>query len=167
MSDTTTITPTPGEPFPCPECGSNDWKADYLDPAWQTVVLVAGDDGGPEIGDYTGTSGYYDDSTPNESYTCRECEHVISLGQHVFIPADGGSLAEVAGWLSNAWTALTDPEQVDTDDMTEHVATSDALDSTYGEAAPSPLTLYAVDQLDQAINRLRAIYDPDEVAAES
>lgn len=73
-------------PFACPNCGSTDqWKADYNEAVWQTVTL-ADVDGEPQLIDYTGVTGTYDDgSSQDESYQCG-CGHVIELGRFEFVP---------------------------------------------------------------------------------
>jgi hypothetical protein len=72
--------PAPGAPFPCPNCGASDWKADYYEAVWQTVSLTVGADGEPELGDYLGVTGTYDDpSTEDEFYRCCSCDFVIPL----------------------------------------------------------------------------------------
>lgn len=79
----------PAAPFPCPNCGSTDdvWKADYYEAVWQSVTILVGEDGKPELFDYTGVTGSYDDgSTEDERYVCRNCEHEIVLGRFEMIP---------------------------------------------------------------------------------
>ncbi len=85
--------PLPGDPFPCPECGHTDaWKADYYEAVWQDVTVLTGNRGEPDIVDYTGVYGSYDDgSTENESLRCRNCDHEIVLGRFRFLPAEDTS----------------------------------------------------------------------------
>lgn len=73
-------------PFPCPECGKSDWKADYYEAVSQTIDLFVGDDGKVEFGDYTGGLDSYDDgSTQDEAWVCRGCDHRIVLGEFKFV----------------------------------------------------------------------------------
>lgn len=84
----------PGDPFPCPNCGESNWKADYYQAVSQGLVLVIGDDGEREYGDYAGDEETYDDgSTEDEALHCRECGHTIPLG--VFRMIDEEDLAKL------------------------------------------------------------------------
>jgi hypothetical protein len=79
----------PGTPYVCPTCGADEWKADYLEAVWQTISMVVGPDGTPEISTYTGVTGHYDDgSSEDECYRCSRCDYTIELGKFVFVPAD-------------------------------------------------------------------------------
>lgn len=72
--------------FVCPSCGRDDeWKADYYEAVWQSVVLVNDSTGQPAAFDYTGLTGSYDDgATENERYVCMGCGHEIVVGEVVF-----------------------------------------------------------------------------------
>jgi hypothetical protein len=166
MSDTTTSKPTASEAFPCPHCGATEWKADYYEAVWQTISLVVGDDGEPELADYTGVTGTYDDpSTDDEAYRCASCDHTIQLGTFRLLPAELPPFEKIVGWLANARTALNDPAAIDTAALAPFVEQERRL--APDEQPPPGAYLYTLHQLDEAINALRRIYEPEEVAAES
>lgn len=85
----TTRALTPGDPFPCPNCGQTEdgWTASYYDPATQGVVLVVGEDGKHRADDWLGDGGHVGDATEDESYACRGCGHEIREGEFRLIPA--------------------------------------------------------------------------------
>lgn len=167
MTTDTTRTPSPGEPFPCPECDATDrWWADYFEPVSQSIALISDGDGEPELADYTGSiKSYSDGATSAESYRCGNCGHLIELGAHVYVPAGTPPFADVAGMLSNARTALDDPAAIRVADLAPFVEKERRLRQDDGP--PAGAHLYALHQLDEAINALRRIYEPEEVAAES
>lgn len=81
--------PRPGDPFPCPNCGADDWRVSYPESAHQDVIVIVGEDGKPEIEDYTGnTDTYSDGDGDNEELRCNECDHVITWGSHIFMTTE-------------------------------------------------------------------------------
>lgn len=96
--------PQTDQPFPCPECGTTDaWRVDYLEAVWQSVALFVGENGEPELEDYTGAYESYDDgSTENECYRCGECNYEIPLGSHVYVPHRTTGYVDAAGNFEEA-----------------------------------------------------------------
>lgn len=100
---------TTTEKFACPACGEDDaWKADYYEAVWQSIDLLVGANGEPEMGDYTGVTGSYDDgSTLDECYRCGNCDYTIDLGKFEFVPAEDNAI-HIAGLLFAAAYALAE-----------------------------------------------------------
>lgn len=90
MSEEATQEPAQQQGYICPSCGESDWRAEYYEAAYQDVLLVAGEDGRPEIADWgVGAYGHYDGDTENEALKCNNCEHRIVLGTFTFVPTEG------------------------------------------------------------------------------
>ncbi len=78
MSKTTDTVKT-GDPFLCPagSCGGTEWIAHYTVPATQSVSLIIGEDGKPEVGDYEGDEETFD-ADEDEVYECTTCGAFIN-----------------------------------------------------------------------------------------
>lgn len=104
-----------GAPFPCPNCGESNWKADYYQAVSQGVALYVDENGSFEYGDYLGDEDSYDDgSTEDEALRCRSCDHHLVLGVFRLIPE--GALAqhhELAGRLDALVSAFREGNQVE------------------------------------------------------
>lgn len=74
------------KPFPCPDCGANEWRAWYPEYASQSVILAVDDDGRPYADDYTGDYEGADVTFENESYECLVCGHEITMGSYEWVP---------------------------------------------------------------------------------
>lgn len=94
--------PQPGDPFVCPNCGSEDWRVSYPESAHQDVEVIVGEDGEPEIADYLGNTGTYSDGDgDNEELSCNECDHVITFGYHFFMtPEEEARLKKIESILT-------------------------------------------------------------------
>lgn len=144
----------------CPECESTDLYGGWDVRAYGDVVGVDQEDGARYIeqqGDWD-----YGDAGGVDMVSCSECGWVVEgeylgawvTGDPVKVTpvVDLGAAADALAW---ARTALTDPGALPDHELADYVEESEQLDRIYAEAAPSPLTLYAVAQLDFAINLLR------------
>lgn len=84
----TVPSPTLGTPFPCPSCGGTDWRADYYTAVSQSVTLLHGPEGQPEVNDWTGVMTEYEDlDTPEDALVCAECDDRIDLAPVLITPA--------------------------------------------------------------------------------
>lgn len=82
--------------YECPNCGcSDEWVADYYEAVWQSISLYQDEDGEPVFGDYTGTTGSYDEgSTSDEAYKCNNCDYVICLGVFMLLSEEEVKLVQ-------------------------------------------------------------------------
>lgn len=81
------------EPFKCPNCEGENFKADYYNLVSQSVKLVIGEDNmaEPEPDDMSwgGDESAYDDAcTDNDRLSCIDCGWERVLGYFTFVPLD-------------------------------------------------------------------------------
>lgn len=121
-------TPPVGMPFPCPNCGGFEWKADYYEAVWQGAVVTFGEGGTPEIIDYDGSTGSYDDgSSDNEALRCLGCDHEIRFGTFRLVePVDLEALKDECEYHE-------DPDHENGDGSVDNmIAYKDALEDLVG-----------------------------------
>lgn len=107
-----------GLPFKCPECDGTQFHADYWEGVWQTVYVVVGENGEPEVADYMGGGGdYVDANSEDERIKCASCEWFATLGAFEMLPVGGlpAAFQTVREWARanvGEWNAYEATEDV-------------------------------------------------------
>jgi hypothetical protein len=69
----------------CPNCGADDWRADYYQAVHQGVVVVKDEDGELCFEDWAGDERSYDDGdTQVDRVVCDSCSWTIYFGRFNF-----------------------------------------------------------------------------------
>jgi hypothetical protein len=152
----------------CRNCGSDNIVAWYPVSERQGITLHGVTPDGNVSFDYDGTTDTADEAGEDDEYWCLYCDtHSHSLEYLLGVidkepPTEEErrkeKLDRALDAIAWARTALDDPQAIDQewDEVwVEAVETSESLDRIYAEAAPSPVVLYAIAQIDTAMGLLR------------